>query len=102
MNLRSIGHSLNEGCSKLLDKRKQATFQWLQYPSEINGDKLNKIRCQTSKHFRNKKDKKSQYAKDKIDELATNSKNKNIRDLYREINKFKGGYQLRTKGHVVA
>jgi hypothetical protein len=27
--------------------------------------------------------------KDKIYELATNSKNNNIRDLYKEINKFK-------------
>jgi hypothetical protein len=27
--------------------------------------------------------------KDKINELATNSKNKNIRDLYRGINEFK-------------
>jgi hypothetical protein len=33
------------------------------------------------------------HLKDKIDELATNSKNKNIRDLYRGINKFKWGYQ---------
>jgi hypothetical protein len=33
--------------------------------------------------------------KDKIDEFATNSKNKNIRDLYREINEFKKGYQPR-------
>jgi hypothetical protein len=40
--------------------------------------------------------------KDKSNELATNSKNKNIKDLYRGINKFKGGYQIRTKGHVVA
>jgi hypothetical protein len=32
---------------------------------------------------------------DKINELATNSKNKNIRDLYRRINEFKRGYQLR-------
>jgi hypothetical protein len=30
-------------------------------------------------HFRNKK---KQYLKDKIDEFATNSKNKSIRDLY--------------------
>jgi hypothetical protein len=29
------------------------------------------------------------YLKDKINELATNSKNKNIRDLYRGINEFK-------------
>jgi hypothetical protein len=31
--------------------------------------------------------------KDKIDELATSSKNKNIRGLYRGINYFKKGYQ---------
>jgi restriction endonuclease S subunit len=28
----------NEGCSKLLDQRKEAKLQWLQDPSEINGD----------------------------------------------------------------
>jgi hypothetical protein len=43
-----------------------------------------------SRHFRNKK---RQYLKDKIDEHATNSKNKNIRDLYRGINDFKRGHQ---------
>ena len=32
----------------------------------------------------------------KIDELETNSKIKNIRDLYRGINDFKKGYQPRT------
>jgi hypothetical protein len=31
--------------------------------------------------------------KDKINELATNSKNKNIRDLYRGVNKFRRCYQ---------
>jgi hypothetical protein len=31
--------------------------------------------------------------KDKVNELATNSKNKNIRDLYRGINEFKRDYQ---------
>jgi hypothetical protein len=34
--------------------------------------------------------------KAKIDELETNSKVKNTRDLYRGINNFKNGYQLRT------
>jgi hypothetical protein len=29
-----------EGRSKLLDRRKQAKLQWLQDPSEINGDNL--------------------------------------------------------------
>jgi predicted NACHT family NTPase len=45
---------------------------------------------ETSWHFRNKK---REYLKDKIDELAMNSKNKNIRDLYKGINDFKRGYQ---------
>jgi hypothetical protein len=35
--------------------------------------------------------------KDKINEPATNIKNKNIRDLYRGINEFKRGYQPRNK-----
>jgi hypothetical protein len=35
-----------EGCSKLLHQRKQAKLQWLQDPSEINGDNLNNIRSQ--------------------------------------------------------
>jgi hypothetical protein len=42
--------------------------------------------------FRNKK---RQYMKDRINELAANSKNNNIRDLYRVINEFKRGYQPR-------
>jgi hypothetical protein len=33
--------------------------------------------------------------KDKINELETNNKNKNIRDLYGRINKFKKCYQPR-------
>ncbi|PNF15765.1 hypothetical protein B7P43_G11022 [Cryptotermes secundus] len=37
--------------------------------------------------------KKREYLKDKIDEFAMNSKNKNIIDLYRGINDFKRGYQ---------
>jgi hypothetical protein len=36
------------------------------------------------------------YFKDKIDELATNSKNKNIRDLYRGVDDFKRSYQPRS------
>jgi hypothetical protein len=47
---------------------------------EINGDNLNNIRCEVSRHFRNKK---QVYLKDKMNELAMNSKSKNIGDLYR-------------------
>jgi hypothetical protein len=77
---------------KLLDQRKQAKLQWLHDPSKINGDILNNIRCDAGRHFRNKK---REYLKDKINELATNSKNKNIRDLYRGIKEFKKAYQPR-------
>jgi hypothetical protein len=41
--------------SKLSDHRKQAKLQWLRDPSEINGDNLNKVRREASRHFRNKK-----------------------------------------------
>jgi hypothetical protein len=34
--------------------------------------------------------------KGKITEIELNSKNKNIRDLYRGITEFKKGYQLKT------
>jgi hypothetical protein len=54
------------------------------------GDNLNKTRCEASRYFRRKK---ITFLKDKINELATNSKNKNIRDLYRGIKRFKRGYQ---------
>jgi hypothetical protein len=84
--------SFDEGCSKLLDQRKQAKLQWLQDPSEINGGNLNNVRREANRHFRNKK---REYLNDKINELETNSKNKNIRDLYRGINGFKRGYQPR-------
>jgi hypothetical protein len=68
-------------------------LQWLQDPSKINGDNLNNIRCEASRYFRNTK---WEYLKNKINELARNSKNKNIRDLYRGINDFKKGYQPRS------
>jgi hypothetical protein len=53
-------------------------LQWLQDPSEINGDNLNNARHEASKYFKNKE---REHLKDKINELATNSKNKNFGDL---------------------
>jgi CRISPR/Cas system-associated protein Csx1 len=73
----------DEGCSKLLGQRKQAKLQWLQDPNEINRDNLSIVRCEGSRHFRKNM---REYLKDKINELATNSKNKIIKDLYRGIN----------------
>jgi hypothetical protein len=42
----------DEDCSKLLDQRKQAKLQWLQIPSQTNGDNLNNARHETSRSFR--------------------------------------------------
>jgi hypothetical protein len=72
-------------------EKKKAKLQWLQSPSGTNGDKLNNIRRQTSRHFRNNK--KRENPKDKNNELATKNKNNNIRDLHRRINEFNRGYQ---------
>jgi hypothetical protein len=40
--------------------------------------------------------KKKKYLKAKINKLERNSKDKNIRELYREIRDFEKGYQPRT------
>ena len=80
-------------------------MQWIQNPSQSNVDNLNNVRWDASRYFRNKK---KAYLKAKIEELETNSKINNIRDLYRVINYFKKGYQPRTitvkdeKGYLVA
>jgi hypothetical protein len=84
---------INERCSELFHKRKQAKLQWLQDPRQINGDNLNNIRHEASRHFRNNK---SECLKGKINEVATNSNYKNIRELCRGINYCKRGYQPRS------
>jgi hypothetical protein len=45
----------DEGCSELVDQRKGDKLQWLQDPSETNGDNLNNVRREASRYFRNKK-----------------------------------------------
>jgi predicted NACHT family NTPase len=54
----------------------------------VNEDNLSNVRREVSRHFRNKK---REYLKDRINELESDSKNKNIRDMHRGINKFKKG-----------
>jgi hypothetical protein len=83
----------DEECLGILDQRKKAKMQWIQFPSQSNLDNMNKVRRDASRHFRNKKE---AYLKAKIEELETNSMINNIRDLYRGINDFKKGYQPRT------
>ena len=88
-----------------MDQRKRAKILWIQDPSQSNVDNLNKVRCEVSRHFRNKK---KAYLRAKIEELETNNKIQNIRKLYRGISDFKKGYQPRCnivkdeKGDLVA
>jgi len=92
-------------CLGFLDQRKRVKMQWVQDPSQSNVDKLNNVRHEVSRHFR---EKKKAYLRARIEELETNSKNENIRDLYRGISDFKKGYQPRCnivkdeKGDLVA
>jgi hypothetical protein len=68
-------------------------MQWLQHPNQNNLVNLNNVKRETIRHFRKNK---NVYQKAKIDELETNSKKNNIKDLYRDISNFKKVYQLRT------
>jgi len=80
-------------------------MQWIQDPCQSNVDNPNKVRREVSRHFRNKK---KAYLRDKFEELETNNKIQNIRDLCRGISDFKKGYQPRCnivkdeKGDLVA
>jgi len=42
-------------CLDFLDQRKQVKMQWIQDPSRSKVDNLNNVRCDASRHFRNKK-----------------------------------------------
>jgi hypothetical protein len=57
----------------------------LQNPSQTHGDNLNNVRCKTGRTFKEQKEEIGE----RINELKTNSMNKNIRDLYRGIKEFK-------------
>jgi len=72
----------DDDCLSFLDQRKRAKMQWIQDPSQSNVHNLNNVRREVSRHFRNKK---KAYPRAKIEELETNSKIQNIRDLYRSI-----------------
>ena len=67
-------------------------MQWIQEPSPSNVDNLNSVRREVSRHFRNKT---KAYLRAKIEELETNIKIQNIRDLYRGITDIKKEYQPR-------
>jgi transposase len=80
-------------------------MQWLQDTKQSNVNKWNNVRHEACTHLRKKKRK---HLKAKINELERNSTSWSIRYLYRAINNFKKGYQLKTnmvkneKGDLVA
>ena len=81
-------------------------MQWLQGSNESNTDKLNTVTLEAGRHFRNRRKEYltlppgvNPIAVDKyikIDELETNGKIRNIRDLYRSTTVFKKDYQATT------
>ena len=56
----------DEECSRFLYQRKQATMQWSQHPNQSNEGNQNNVRCEASRHFRNKRE---DYLKVETDEL---------------------------------
>jgi len=82
----------DEECSGFLEQKKQAKVRWLQDSSQRKVDNLKSVRREASRQFRKKME---ENLKAKIDELETNIKIDNIRDLYRGINDFTKGYQPR-------
>jgi DNA repair ATPase RecN len=44
----------DDECSKLIDRRKQAELQWLQNPSQVNGDNMDNVRRDAIRTFRTK------------------------------------------------
>jgi hypothetical protein len=71
------------GAETYCSRGNKTKLQRLQEQSKVHGDNVNSVKRETSKRFSNKT---KDNMKDKIKELATNSKNKKIRDLYRGIN----------------
>ena len=69
-----------DDCSKVVERRKKAKLKFLQYPTQLNRDNYNIERRET----RQKRD----YLKGKLSEIETNSKDRNIRDLYKGIKDF--------------
>jgi hypothetical protein len=71
----------DEEYSELLHQRKQAKLQWLQNPSQSNGDNLNNVRHEPSRTFRNKK---GEYLKENLKIISLKqTEQKNQRLIWR-------------------
>jgi hypothetical protein len=65
-------------------------MQSLQDAYQSNVSNLNNVQHKCSRYFR----KKTDYLKAKVNKPETNSRHRNIRDLYRSIRDFEKGYRL--------
>jgi hypothetical protein len=75
-------------CLHYTDQRMQAEVQRLLDQKENNANNLNNVMHEAIRYFRGKS---RDYLKVKINGVDTNSKNKNIRGLYRGISDFTKG-----------
>jgi SLT domain-containing protein len=66
--------------------RNRAKMQRVQNSTQSSVDNLNSVSREACRYFRNNK---KEYLNAKIEELETNSKIKNIKDLYTGISDFK-------------
>ena len=82
----------DQECSQLANKRKQAKLLWLQNPNDQTAEDFSNVRSDICRMFRKKK---RDYKKAKLNKLEENSKNKNIRKMYKGNNELKKGYQPR-------
>ena len=57
--------SFDEECSCFLCQRKQAKMHWSQHSNQSNEGNQNNVKCEDSRHFRNKR---KDYLKVEIDE----------------------------------
>jgi hypothetical protein len=80
--------TLDERRPELSDQRKPAKLQWSQDRGQLKEDNLNNVRREAYRYFRKKR---MNVRKKKINDLATNSKNKNFRNVYGGITEFKNG-----------
>jgi DNA repair ATPase RecN len=76
----------HEGYSLSIIAKETSQIAMIAGSMQNKWDNLNNVRHEDSRHFRNKR---FQYLKDKMNELAMNSKNKIIEDVYRGISEVK-------------
>ena len=82
----------DEECADIVKKRKVAKMNWLHEQNEVNLGQLGSIRRESTRVL---KSKKREYLRGKINDLETNARNRNNRELYQGIRIERKGFQAR-------